>query len=125
MRGIPLAMDGGRNPDAGKPENEMNKPLIGTIVFCALAAVAASFAFERGPPTDDLNGNAPATIVVTAPVHASPAREFLPESDTTGLLQDSLTVEDLLEEIDADSGDEFTPTDRERLAVELRDALGD
>jgi hypothetical protein len=125
MRWIPPARDGGRNPDAGKPENVMNKLLIGTIVFCALATVAGSFAFKRGAPTDDLNGNEPAITVVTAPVHASPAREFLAESDTTGLLQESLTVEDLLEEIDADAGDEFTPIDRERLAVELRDALGD
>jgi hypothetical protein len=103
----------------------MNKPLIVTIAICTLAAVAGFFALKRSAPIDDLNGQAPATAVVAAPIHASPAREFLPESDTTGLLQESLTVDDLLDEIDADSGDEFTPVDRERLAVELREALGD
>ncbi|HEX9707881.1 MAG TPA: hypothetical protein VGA24_09620 [Steroidobacteraceae bacterium] len=61
---------------------------------------------------------------MAAPIHANPAREFLPESDTTGLLQESLTVDDLLDGIDFDSGDEFTPIDRERLAVELRESLG-
>lgn len=103
----------------------MNRPRFGIIAFCTLATVAGFFALKRSAPIDVQNGQAPATAVVAAPIHASPAREFLPESDTTGVLQESLTVDDLLDEIDADSGDEFTPIDRERLAVELREALGD
>ena len=103
----------------------MNKPLIGIIAFCTLATVAGLFTSKRSAPIDELNGQAPATAIVAAPMDPSPAHEFLPESDTTGLLQESLTVDDLLVEIAADSGDEFTPIDRERLAVELREALGD
>jgi hypothetical protein len=125
MRGIPLASDGGRNPGAGKLENDVYKLLTGTIAFCTLAAVAGIFALKRSAPIDDLKRQAPATADVTRPVHAGPAREFLPESDTTGLLRESLTVDELLDEIDADAGDALTSADRERLAVELREVLGD
>lgn len=125
MRGIPLARNGGRNPGARKPGNDMNKLLIVTIAFCTLATVAGLFASEHRAPVDDLIRHAPAAADVTSPVHASPAREFLPESDTTGLLRESLTVDELLDEIDADSGDALASADRERLAVELREVLGD
>lgn len=103
----------------------MNRLLIGTIAFCALVTVAGFFASEHRAPIDELIRHAPAAADVTSPVHASPAREFLPETDTTGLLRESLTVDELLDEISADSGDALTPEDRERLAVELRDVLGD
>ncbi len=124
MRGIPLARNGGRNPGARKTGNDMNKLLIGTIAFCTLATVAGLFSLERNVAIDDLNGRALVTAVVAAPIHAIPAREFLPESDTTGLLRESLTVDELLDEVDADAGDVLTPADRERLTVELREVLG-
>ena len=46
--------------------------------------------------------------------------EPLPTGDTTGLLQETITVAELLDQIDADTGEDFTPVDRERLAALLR-----
>ncbi len=112
----------------------MNQLLIGTLALCALAALAGSFAFKRDTPIDDENGRAPLTTAVTAavdgrllqtPIVTGPVHEFLPESDTTGLLQESLTVDDLLDEIEADFAPEFTPVDRRRLEAELREVIGD
>ena len=120
---------------------------IAVIVLVALATFAVSYAWHRNPQgggqrerrsaeaTATLTG--PAVIPTTenpgAPASAGaiPATARLPEWDTTGLLQESLTVDELLEAANADSGEGFTPVDRERLAAllradaELRKALGE
>ncbi len=109
---------------------------IGIAAFCALTTVAGYFAAKRNTGIDDREVRAAATVAATptgtqeilmidvrgrpAPVAAKLAREFLPVSDTTGLLQESLTIGELLDEIEADSGHEFMPVDRERLAAQLK-----
>jgi len=116
----------------------MNMLRVGTITICALATLAGSHALKRNITDEIMDTRAPATSAAAATpartmtvlaaddwrhptlVGASPASEFLPESDTTGLLQDSLTIDDLLDETDADSGDGFTLVDREQFAAELR-----
>ena len=120
---------------------------IAVIVLVALATFAVSFAWHRNPQGGGQRERRPAdaTATLTGPAGilttrdpelpagpgAIPAHESLPEWDTTGLLQESLTVDELLEAANADSGEGFTPVDRERLAAllladpELRRTIGD
>jgi hypothetical protein len=116
----------------------MNMLRIGTITICALATLAGSFALKRNIADEVLDKRAPATPAAAAtpartmtvlaaddwqsptPAGASPESEFLSEADTTGLLRESLTIDELLDEVNADSGDGFTPVDRERYAALLR-----
>lgn len=116
----------------------MNMLHIGAISFCALATLAGSIALKRDTAGDVMDQAAPtgpaaaaalawttdiATINNrrrTTPAGASHTSEFLPESDTTGLLQESLTIDDLLNEIDADAGIGSSAVDRERFAAVLR-----
>lgn len=49
-----------------------------------------------------------------------PTAQPLPDWDTTGLLQEGITVGELLDEIEADVGEGFAPVDREHLAALLR-----
>ena len=116
------------------------------IVLVALATFAVSYAWHRNPQgggqrerrtaaaTATLTGPAGIGAIVDREIPAravSPAREPLPESDTTGLLQESLTVDELVDGANADSGEGFTPVDRGELAEllrsdpELRKAVGD
>jgi hypothetical protein len=111
---------------------------IGTVIICVLATLTGSFALKRNIADEVLDKRAPATPAAAAtrartmtvlaaddrlrptPVGASPETELLPESDTTGLLQESLTIDELLDEVNADSGDGFTLVDREQFAALLR-----
>lgn len=114
----------------------MNMLRIATITLCALATLAGSFALKRNFTDEVLDTRAPATPAAAparrmtilaaddwrrpTPTGASPASEFLPQSDTTGLLQETLSIDDLLDEVNADSGDGFTLVDREQFAALLR-----
>ncbi len=111
---------------------------IGVVTFCALATLAGSFALKRNATSDVMDRQRPtapaaaATLartidIVTAndrrrmtPAGVSPASEFLPQSDTTGLLQESLSIDDLLDEVNADPGSGFIAVDRDRFAAVLR-----
>jgi hypothetical protein len=111
---------------------------IGAITICVLATLAGAFALNRNATSDIMNRQPPTTPaavitpartieIVTAsdlrhmtPAGVSPASEFLQQSDTTGLLRESLSIDDLLDEVNADPGAGFTPVDRERFAAMLR-----
>ena len=115
----------------------MNRLPFGVITACALAAVIGSFALTRdssGPVEHrDAPAAAPARIKcpaanpflannrrrVAAP-EVSPSAEPLPESDTAGLLQPQPTLDELLDEINADLGHGAVAVDREQLAAVLR-----
>lgn len=53
------------------------------------------------------------------PIAGTPAAEVPPLTDTTGLLQ-SLTLDELFDQVEADSGGAFSVLEREQLATELR-----
>lgn len=111
---------------------------IGAITICALAVLAGSFELKRNATSDITNrqpSTAPAAVTTLARTidiisandrrrmtraGASPVSEFLPQSDTTGLLQESLSIDDLLDEANADPGPGFIPVDRKRFAALLR-----
>jgi|APLak6261659120_1056016.scaffolds.fasta_scaffold14231_2 hypothetical protein len=111
---------------------------IGATTICALAVLAGSFELKRNATSDIRDrqpSTAPATVTTLArtidiisaddrrrmtPAGAGPASEFLPQSDTTGLLQESLSIDDLLDEVNADPGPGFVPVDRDRFAAMLR-----
>jgi len=110
---------------------------IGIIAFCVLATVAGSLALKRNTMGEVFDQRAPAKPVAVATqctmriltandrrrptrTGVSPASERLPESDTTGLLRESLTIGELLDELNADSGAGFTPVDGRRFADLLR-----
>ena len=115
----------------------MNRLPIGAITGCALAAVIGSFALMRDTSCSVEHRDAPAAASariknpaanpflanerrrVAAP-EVSPSTEPLPESDTTGLLQPQRTLDELLDEINADLGHDAVPVDREQLADVLR-----
>lgn len=65
------------------------------------------------------------------PAARIPQPESLPTADTTGLLDQSLSIDELLDRVDADTGEDFNPVDREQLATvlrsdpEIRKAMGD
>jgi hypothetical protein len=116
----------------------VNTLRIGAITICALATLAGSFALKRNATSEIMHRQQPTTpdavatldaAVGTAmandrrrmpPTGANPATEFLPQSDTTGLLQESLSIDDLLDIVDADTGDDFTPVDHGRFAALLK-----
>ncbi|MEX2151487.1 MAG: hypothetical protein WD793_14840 [Steroidobacteraceae bacterium] len=50
----------------------------------------------------------------------APQGEILPLTDATGLLHQSLTIDELLDQVEADSGGAFSALEREQLAAELR-----
>ena len=113
----------------------MNKLLI-ACMGAAVVTVAVSFALHRqalqeqmAPPSSigsmtpeiQLMETTASTDRKLAPAGGARATdEPLPAGDTTGLLQETITVGELLDEIDADTGEDFTPVDRERLAALLR-----
>jgi hypothetical protein len=115
----------------------MNRPSIGTLAFIALATFAVSFALKHNSQgaidSETPAGLAPIVAVagttgmrtVADPrrpgrTDASPAAEFPEGPDTTGLLQESLTVDDLLELADADTGGDSEPVDRSTFAALLK-----
>lgn len=124
----------------------MNMLRIGAIIICALAILAGPIALKRHTTGVVTNREAPTAAIASAgpveiptandrrrmtPAGVSPASEFLPQSDTTGLLQESLSIDDLLDELNADRGAEFIPVNRERFSAvlksdpELRQAVAD
>lgn len=107
----------------------MNKLRIGTITFCALVILIGSFALKRNTTSDIVNPQPPAVPAAAATpagmigivtANVSLESEYLPESDTTGLLQESLSIDELLDLVNDDPGDGFIPVDRERFAALLR-----
>lgn len=65
------------------------------------------------------------------PAVARSRPESMPTADTTGLLEQPLSIDELLDSLDADTGKDFSPMDREHLAAvlrsdpEIRKAMGD
>ncbi|MGQ0430385.1 MAG: hypothetical protein ACT4UQ_10675 [Gammaproteobacteria bacterium] len=107
----------------------MNKTLRNVSLILGGLVAAASFLARRPADEAGLNPVLPAaSVAATAQVdpialpqfRAAAAAEFPPGPDTTGLLQESLGIDDLLDEVEADTGDGSTPVDRERLAAALR-----
>jgi hypothetical protein len=101
------------------------------IVLGAVATFTAAILLlriEREGGRDELPPSAsavPAMTSTTAPgVRPLPIAGTLPAAippltDTTGLLQ-SLTLDELLDQVEADSGGAFSVLEREQLATELR-----
>ena len=104
----------------------MNKLAIGMLALLAFAIFVFSYAPKRAPGGDWPALQAPArapestgsTWVRAAARTISPS-VISTDVDTTGLLRESLTIAELLDEVNGDSGDGFTPVDRERFAAEL------
>lgn len=126
----------------------MNKLGIGTAAFCGPIALAGLFLLQRVATGDGMSRPAPAVPAAaiaqagmirfvtaddrrTARTRVRPASEFPSDSDTTGLLRESLTIDELLDEVNADSGAGFTPVDGASFAAllnsdpALRKALSD
>ena len=113
----------------------MNRLLI-TCIGAAAATVAISYVLHRqalpehqGPPSSTRSMTPdilPTEITANddrrleLPDVGAATDKPLPTGDMTGLLQETITVGELLDEIDADTGEEFTPIDRERLTALLR-----
>lgn len=120
----------------------MNTLRIGAITICALATLAGIFALKRNATSEVMHRQQPTAQAAVAaldgaadavmandhgempPTGANPGSEFLPQSDTTGLLQESLSIDDLLDIVNADTGDDFTPVDRGRFAALLKSDPG-
>jgi hypothetical protein len=101
---------------------------IAVIVGLALAGVTLlnRDRADSDAATGPLAGPAMPAIgaVAVPPVGRRPAPEPEPlpdlDRDTTGLLDESLTIDELLDRIDADAGDGAEPVDRSKLAAALR-----
>lgn len=108
------------------------------IVLCGLLALAG-FLLSKLPASND--GSNPTALANPAVATVQAARtgvsltddgrrledsgaaittEFPTGPDTTGLLQESLTIDGLLDEVNADSGDGVMPVDPGRLGAVLR-----
>ena len=105
----------------------MKRLAIGLIALCAVATLALSHTPKRVRAGETPASQAQATMAGTTDHRRPPARaSAIPPSiistdaDTTGLLRESLTIAELLDEVNGDSGDGFTPVDRERFAAELK-----
>lgn len=114
----------------------MNRLGIGTVAFCGLIALTGLFLLQRVASS---NGKSRLALAVPAAAIAragtirfakaddrrparmsvSPASELPSDSDTTGLMRESLTIDELLDEVNADSGAGFTPVDRGNFAAWL------
>ena len=105
----------------------MNKLAIGMVALVAFGTFVLSYAPKRGSGGDLPALQTPAAVSqppgdgrVPAAAGTIPPFAISTGVDTTGLLRESLSVADLLEEVNGDTGPEFTPVDRERFAAELR-----
>ncbi len=111
----------------------MTKAAIAIAAIVALAATAlllrddADSGAGAGPPAQP--AAVPAIGWTSAPPDGRPQQptlvqvaqpESLPQSDATGLLEPSLTIDELLDRIDADTQPGTSPVDRGQLAVALR-----
>lgn len=121
-------------------------PRIGLIAFLAVLSFAVTLAMKRhaigelrvgapaGEPAAATPVNATGAAPETrqgAPIAAAALNEVPDATDTTGLLEESLGIDELLDIVDADSADGFAPINRKQLAAQLesdpalREALGD
>lgn len=101
------------------------------MVLGAVTMLAAGLLLRNAPEggRDELPSSAtavpamkstPATPGVRPlPIAGTQPVEIPPSTDTTGLLQ-SLTIDGLLDQVEADSAGDFSALDREQLAAELR-----
>ncbi len=104
---------------------------------CGLLATVAVFAiWPRSQPSHEQDRSAPIVVPVAAqtaivsstdasaaaaaPVFPQPAREVIPDSDTTGLLLESPTVDELLDAANAGSVEPLAEADRAELADFIR-----
>lgn len=122
----------------------MNNVRIGLIVICATAGVSAYLSLRdtetidepvsrtTGAPVTPFAASVPSTASrasarapheaqATASGRASEVRELAADSDTSGLLAPTTTLDELLDAFDADVGAEGEPIDREALGAELRE----
>ena len=115
----------------------MNAVRIGLIMLCAAASVGAWLSLRdtetpeapapqatRAPmnpfaaSTPGSQRTAPATA--TAMNKARELRELPDESDATDILAARMTLDELLDELDADIGEDGEPIDREAVGASLR-----
>jgi len=115
----------------------MNSVRIGLIIICAAAAASAWLSL-RAPETvapstpqttraltspfaaSDASADAEREARSTAVEGASEVRALESGSDTTGVLAPTMTLDELLDALDADIGEEGAPIDREAVGASLR-----
>jgi hypothetical protein len=112
----------------------MNRVRIGLITLCAAASVGAWLSLR-----DTETPEAPAPQATRAPMNpfaassssqrtapatamnkASELRELPDESDATDILAPKMTLDELLDALDADIGEDGEPIDREAVGAALR-----
>ena len=102
----------------------MNKNILLTTALASLAAAAALMnpRDETAPrPVESAAVAMPSAVDLPRPVAAArPAAEVIEEFDTTGLLQESPSVEEFLALADAAADEPLSDGDRARLAAALR-----
>ena len=113
----------------------MNAVRIGLITLCAAASVGAWLSLRdtetaEAPapqatraPMNPFDASAPGsqrTAPATAMNKASELRELPDESDATDILAAKMTLDELLDALDADIGEDGEPIDREAVGASLR-----
>ncbi len=113
----------------------MNAVRIGLITLCAAASVGAWLSLRdtetpeapapqatRAPmnPFASSTPGSQRTAPATAMNKASELRELPDESDATDILAPKMTLDELLDALDADIGEDGEPIDREAVGASLR-----
>ena len=113
----------------------MNRVRIGLIALCAAASVGAWLSLRdtetpEAPapqatraPMNPFAASTPGpqrTAPATAMNKASELRELPDESDATDILARKMTLDELLDALDADIGEDGEPIDREAVGASLR-----
>src|SRR5687767_3332104 len=114
----------------------MNAVRIGLITLCAAASVGAWLSLRdtetpEAPapqatraPLNPFDASTPGSSQRTAPVtamnKASELRELPDESDATDVVAPKMTLDELLDALDADIGEDGEPIDREAVGASLR-----
>jgi hypothetical protein len=122
----------------------MNAVRIGLITFCAAASVGAWLSLRDtqtpeapapqatgapmnpfaastpGSPASSADNSSQRTAPATAMNKASELRELPDESAATDILAPKLTLDELLDALDADIGEDGEPIDREAVGASLR-----
>ena len=113
----------------------MNAVRIGLITLCAAASVGAWLSLRdtetpEAPapqatraPMNPFAASTPGsqrTAPATAMNKASELRELPDESDATDILAPKMTLDELLDALDADIGEDGEPIDREAVGASLR-----
>jgi hypothetical protein len=110
-------------------ENAMNRTLRNVSLILGGLVAAAGLLVRQPTDGPGLKQVLPVTRVATTAridvialpeFRADAEAELSPGPDTTGLLQESLSIGELLDEVSADAGEAFTAADRERLEAALR-----